>query len=347
MEVRDGTAITAECDGITYSSCSDGCKDRFLKERACRLPRTAYDLIIIGGGPAGLTAATYASILKMEALLIAKDLGGQAIDSTKIENYMGFDFITGPELVEKFKTQLVQSHYIDHLLSGVEKLETTEAGFRITTSELKNYSAKTLIVATGMTRRKLGVPGEEEFQRRGIFYGNTQDLSFVEGKDVAVIGGGNSALQTVESLKPVAGEIHLISDTQLIADPVIVERVAKSGKLHIHEDHIVNAISGEGSVSHITIRKRAEEHAVTIPVHGVFIAIGLRPKTSLVSHLLKMNEKGEIIVNSDCSTTYPGIFAAGDVTNSFGKRIIVACGEGAKAAMAARQYILSKKTGKN
>lgn len=115
MVVKEEEALTAECDEVTYYFCSQGCKDKFLLEITCA-PRSIYDLIIIGGGPAGLTAAVYASILKIGALLIAKDLGGQAIDSTKIENYMGFDFITGPELIEKFTRQLIHPHYIDHLV---------------------------------------------------------------------------------------------------------------------------------------------------------------------------------------------------------------------------------------
>ncbi|GBE04408.1 thioredoxin reductase [bacterium BMS3Abin10] len=119
----------------------------------------------------------------MDTFLITKDLGGQAVDSTKIENYMGYDFITGPELVKRFQYQLIHSHYVDHLISDVEKIEPADDGFKVTVSELKDYSAKTLIVASGMTRRKLNVPGEEEFQRKGVFYGNIQDLSFVQGED--------------------------------------------------------------------------------------------------------------------------------------------------------------------
>lgn len=341
MEVDERDAVTAECDGVVYSFCSVGCRDKFLRERACKGPRTSYDLIIIGGGPAGLTAAIYAATLKMDALLITKELGGQAIDSTKIENYMGFDFITGPELVEKFREQLLHAHFIDHLMSDAEKIGPVARGFNITTADLNVYFAQALLIATGMTRRKLDLPGEEEFQRRGIFYGNIQDLSFVQGGPVAVIGGGNSALQMVENLTSIAGGIYLVSDMRLTADPEIVERVKKIGQLEIYEDFKVDKFTGQGALSGITIRKKGTNETKSVPVKGAFIAIGFQPNASLVSQFVALNEKGEVMINPDCSTSCPGIFAAGDVTNAFGKRIIIACGEGAKAAMAARQYVLA------
>jgi alkyl hydroperoxide reductase subunit F len=347
MEVKEDGAITAECDGVTYYFCSEGCRDKYLQERTCQA-RTSYDLIIIGGGPAGLTAAVYAATLKVEALLIAKDLGGQAIDSTKIENYMGFDFITGPELIEKFKYQLINSHYIDHLISEVELIETAAEGFTVTTSELRKYSTRALLVATGMTRRRLKVPGEEKFQRKGIFYGSIQELSFVEGVDVAVIGGGNSALQIVENLHTVAREIYLVSTTQLTADPVMLARVGQYPNLRTYENFKVTEFTGETSLESVTLKKMAGEETLPLPVRGAFIAIGLQPNSSLVAKLVKVNERQEIIVNPDCSTSCPGIYAAGDVTNAFGKRIIIASGEGAKAAMAVKQYLLNlRKAPKN
>ncbi|OGW34348.1 MAG: hypothetical protein A2010_00335 [Nitrospirae bacterium GWD2_57_9] len=311
-----------------------------MADRTCRQPRTVYDLIIIGGGPAGLTAAVYAATMKTNAFLIAKDLGGQAIDSTKIENYMGYDFITGPELIAKFREQLVRSHYIDHVISEAEKIELADDGFRVTTSELKMYSAKAVIVTTGMTRRKLGVDGEEKFQRKGVFYGNIQDLSFVEGRDVAVVGGGNSSLQTVENLDGIARNIYLVSATELTADSEIIDRVTQLDNLHIYEEFKVVELAGNDTLSGITIRKMAAEETVRLAVQGVFIAIGLQPNSSLVSHLVDLNERGEIVIGPDCSTSQPGVYAAGDITNAFGKRIIIASGEGAKAALAARQYLL-------
>ncbi len=347
MEVDEKTALSSECDGKIYYFCSEGCRDKFLKETACKFQRSSYDLIIIGGGPAGLTAAVYAAQLKMDAFLITRDLGGQAVDSTKVENYMGYDFITGPELIEKFQYQLINSHYVDHLIDDVEKIEQYEGGFRVTASNLESYYARVLIYTCGMTRRKLNVPGEEEFQRKGVFYGNIQDLSFVLGEDAAVVGGGNSALQIVENLHQVASNIHLITDGRFTADKMIVDRVTAFGNLHRHEGHKVIELTGDKTLEGITIRKRAGKDTLTIPVKGVFIAIGLTPNSDLVSDLVELNERREIMINPDCSTTCPGLYAAGDVTNAFGKRIIIASGEGAKAAMAARRHILELRKSAN
>jgi alkyl hydroperoxide reductase subunit F len=343
MECSEDTAVTTEFEGSTYYFCSEGCRDRFLAERTCARPQTAYDLIIVGGGPAGLTAAVYAATMKMDAFLIAKDLGGQAVDSTKIENYMGYDFITGPQLIEKFEDQLVRSHYVDHVLSEVEKIETAEDGFRVTTSDLTTYSAKAVIVTTGMARRTLGIEGEERFQRKGVFYGNVQDLSFVHDEDVVVVGGGNSALQMVENLHGIAAHVHLVSVTELTGDPVIIDRIRCMEGVDIYEGYKVVELAGNKSLEGVVIRKMAGEETVSLPAKGVFIAIGFKPNSGLVTHLVDLNERGEIIIQPDCSTSRPGIFAAGDITNAFGKRIIIASGEGAKAALAARQYLLDLK----
>ncbi|MEW6386248.1 MAG: FAD-dependent oxidoreductase [Thermodesulfobacteriota bacterium] len=340
MEVSEEEAIRAECDGVTYYFCSEGCRDKFLKERTCE-PRIAYDVIIIGGGPAGLTAAVYAATLQIEALLIAKDLGGQAVDSTKIENYMGFDFITGPELIKRFKHQLLHSHYLDHLISEVEEVRRHQEGFQVTTAEALHYHGKVLIIATGMTRRKLKVPGEAEFLRKGIFYGNLQELGFVEGKGAAVIGGGNSALQVVENLSTVAREIFLVSTSELSGDPSLVERVRCLPHLKIYENFTVLEFTGDQTLTGVTIKKKAREDTQRLPVAGAFIAIGLEPNSGLLAAMVNLNERREIMIHPDCSTSCPGIFAAGDVTDSYGKRIIIASGEGAKAALAARQYLLN------
>lgn len=341
MLVSEENALTTVYKGKTYYFCSEGCKEKFEHSIQDQKPSDSFDLIIIGGGPAGLTSAVYASILKMRAFLIADDLGGQAIDSTKIENYMGFDFITGPELIKKFNDQLLHSHYIDHLISDVELVEPVNGGFVITTSELKKYYSKTLLISTGMKKRKLNITGEQKFERKGLFYGNIQDLTFIQDCDVAVIGGGNSALQIVENLHSVAGKIYIVSDIKLTADDALVNRVKQYRNLVLYENYKVEKISGSKVISSVTIRKTGEKKLAELPVCGVFVAIGLRPNSSLVHELVELNEKNEILINSNCATSYPGIFSAGDVTNAFGKRIIIAAGEGAKAALAIKQYILN------
>ncbi len=343
MEVDAEEAFTHEVDGETYYFCSEGCRDRFIEQQECGKGRCEYGLIVIGGGPAGLTAAVYASMLKIDTFVVAQNLGGQAIDSTKIENYMGYDFITGPELIEKFERQLLDSHYVDHRLTEAETVRRTDGRFEVTVSDLRHYSAQALIVATGMTRRRLGVPGEEEFQRRGVFYGNVQDVSFVEGEHVAVVGGGNSAMQAVETLRPAVRSISVICRGDVTADPSIAERVLGLKSVTVYRHHRVEEILGEAAVSGIRIRKQGEPDAAELPVKGVFVSIGLAPNSSLVADLATLTDGREIAVASDCSTDCPGLFAAGDVTNAFGKRIIIASGEGAKAALAARRYLLQSR----
>jgi alkyl hydroperoxide reductase subunit F len=338
MEVSREKALKLKHNGKTYYFCSEGCRDIFIKQKKCSL-RESYDFIIVGGGPAGLTAAVFAANLKINALLITKDMGGQAADSTKIQNYMGYNVITGPELIEKFKYQLIHSNFIDHSMSEVEKIEPVDEGFRIIAPDCNNHIGKALLIATGMTKRKLNIDGEEKFKDNGIYYGNIKDLSFLKGKEVAVIGGGNSALQKVETLQKTAKRIYLISDFDLIADSRIIAHIDKLKHLEKFIGYKPIKFSGNGSLNELTIRKMAEDKEINLFVDAVFVEIGFRPNSFLVSSLVKLNKKGEIIINPDCSTSFPGIFAAGDVTDVFGKRIIIASGEGAKAAIAARKYI--------
>jgi len=340
MEVSEDEAYTAEYEGRTYYFCSEGCRDRFVHSHPRKEPRSAYDLIVIGGGPAGMTAAVYAATLKIDTFVVTADLGGQAVDSTKIKNYMGYDFITGPELIEKFKTQLLHSNYVDHRIGEVERLEPTDDGYRVVLSDMNSYTARTVILATGMSRRRLNVPGEEQFQRKGVFYGNVQDVSFVQGEDVVVVGGGNSAMQIVENMLPVARQIHIVSDLSLTADPSVIERTASSRRVHRYEGYKVLRIVGGDTVEQVVIRKLAEPDEVSLDVRGVFIAIGLHPNAALVADLVAPNEIGEVVIGPDCSTPRPGLFAAGDVTSAYGKRIIIATGEGAKAALAVKQFLL-------
>jgi alkyl hydroperoxide reductase subunit F len=342
MEVSKETAISVQCDGQRFYFCSEGCRKKFLEDHACKKHAGPFDLIIIGGGPAGLTAATFAATLKMKAFLIARDLGGQAVDSTKIENYMGFDFITGPELIARFQNQLLHSHFVDHMMDEVTRIIPEKDAFRVVTRGQDTFQTKAVLVTTGMTRKKLGIPGEEEFQRRGVFYGNIPDFSFAEGEDVAVIGGGNSALQIVENLQTLARRIHLVSTSRLRADQATIERVKRLSGLTVYEGYRTLKFGGKNYLTTVEIENMSGARALCLSVRGAFVAIGHKPNSDLVADLVTLNEKEEIAIGPDCTTSCPGLFAAGDVTDAFGKRIIIASGEGAKAALAAKAYLLKR-----
>lgn len=342
MEVAEDCPFTAEVEGLVHRFCSEGCRRQYLAERDASSRRTAYDLVIIGAGPAGLTAAVYSATLHDEALILTRDLGGQAVDSTMIDNYMGYDFISGPELIARFRDQLIHSHHLDHRLLEVENVEASDAGLQVRTTQGGVYQARALIVATGMNPRRLDVPGEKEFQRRGVFYGYTGDFSFMEGRRVAVIGGGNSALQMVENLESVATSIYLVTRGTLTGDPAVSERVLRTSKLERFEHQQVTRFFGSKKLEGITFRGVTTGEVTELAVDGVFIAIGFDPASDLVAHMVELNPRGEIRIASNCATSRPGIFAAGDVTDAYGKRIIIASGEGAKAAMAAHTYLGEK-----
>jgi alkyl hydroperoxide reductase subunit F len=290
MEVHEKDALILEFSGVFYYFCSEGCLDAFLKEHPEKTKRSHYELIIIGGGPAGLTAAVYASMLKIDTFVISKELGGQAFDSSKIENYMGYDFITGPELVKKFRDQLIHFHYVDHNLTEVERVEPVDGNFIVTTSELDTYKTNALIIATGMTRRRLNLEGEEKFQRKGVFYGNIQDYSFVQGEDVAVIGGGNSAMQNAEKLHKIAKTIHLVSEFDLTADNAIVGRINTFKNLRTYENTMAIRFEGERTLPGITVRKKASDEKAVIPVCGVFISIGMEPNSAIAAKLFDLTK---------------------------------------------------------
>ncbi len=320
--------------------CSRGCLEKFIKNPKNYSIKRKFDLIIIGAGPAGLTAGVYASILRIDTLLLSKDVGGQAIDSTKIKNYMGFDFITGSDLSAKFQDQLIHHHYIDHKIENVISIRKLRNYFSIRTISGHIYRAKALIVATGMVRNKLGVPGEQRFNRKGICYTAGQDIPLLAGRRVAVVGGGNSALQIVLELHRYRCKVTSVSIEPWTGDLSLCKEVRSIRSLKIFDHHAVVEIKGKEKVENILIKDLLSHQVQKLAVDAIFVAIGLSPNTSLVKHLVSLNKKGEIKINPDCSTNVPGLFAAGDVTNVFGKRIIIASGEGAKAAIAAQKYLI-------
>jgi len=295
-----------------------------------------YDLIIIGAGPAGITAAVYAARKRMSLLVITKDIGGQAAWSGDIENYTGYQFITGPELAQKFEEHMRQ-HSIA-LKEGEDVVELKKENDKVVVKTDKGlYESKTAIVASGKRSKELSVPGEKAFKNRGLTYCATCDGPLFSGKDVAVIGGGNSALDAALQLIKIARRIYLINTvSRLTGDPVMMEKVESSKLVTVMNNTDVLEILGDAMVTGIKIRNELKEGV--LQVEGIFVEIGLMPNSYFAPDLTK-NSSGEIVVDSYNRTNVDGIFAAGDVTNVPEKQIIIAAGEGAKAALTAFRYL--------
>lgn len=302
----------------------------------------SYDLLIIGGGPAGMTAAVYAARKQLKTLLISKDLGGQLLWTSEIENYMGYQYITGRELTDRFKSQMEQFPIVDIIVGdSVLKLAREGPQFTATTNSNRKYTGKTAIIATGKRSRPLDVPGEKELVGRGISYCSTCDAPLFKGKDVAIIGGGNSALTAVIDLMGIANRIYAVNiQPKWQADPIIVEKAKDAENFVPLLSHRAVSIQGEKAVTGITLESLETKENKEFPVQGVFIEIGLLPNSELASDLVRLNERNEIMVDCGCYTSMPGMFAAGDVTTVPEKQIGVAIGEGIKAALTAYKYLL-------
>ena len=299
-----------------------------------------YDLIIIGAGPAGITAAVYAARKKIDTLVVTKDIGGQAALSGDIQNYTGYQFISGPELAEKFEEHMRKFNFDIRENEEVTKLDAKQNNFLIKTDK-NGYRAKAVIVASGKKSRELGVSGEKKFKNKGLVYCATCDAPLFSGDDVAVIGGGNSALDAALQLMKIANHVYVINITDhLIGDEIMQEKIKKSKKVTILNNSQVIEILGDDFVNAIKIEKDKKEE--TLAVQGIFVEIGLTPNSNFAVDLNK-TKSGEIKVNNKNITNIPGIFAAGDVTDVFEKQIIIAAGEGAKAALSVFHYLSSRK----
>lgn len=298
-----------------------------------------YDLLIAGAGPAGISAAIYGTRKGMKLVVITEDVGGQTNWSGDIENYTGFQMIKGSELVAKFEEHL--DKYDIHLREQetLRSLSRREGLVEVVTSS-DTYTARSVIVATGKTYKKLRVPGEDEFQRKGIAYCATCDAPFFAGKVVAVVGGGNSAFESAEQLVKIVEKLYIIDMAkEPVADKILQDKVFSYQNVEMLGGTVIKRITGDSFVSGIEIETgQSERH---LEVGGVFVEIGLVPNSSFQSDL-KKNEQGEIAVDNSNATNIEGVFAAGDVTNVPHKQIIIAAGEGAKAAISSYTYVTHK-----
>ena len=298
-----------------------------------------YDLIIIGAGPAGMTAAVYAARKKLNTLLLSKDLGGQPNWTVGIENYMGYQFIEGPELMQKFEEQVKQFPIEEKTGDGAASISQVDGGFEVRIEKGETYQGRAAIIATGKRPRTLNVSGEERLKGRGVTYCAICDGPLFEGMKVAVIGGGNSALEAADDMTKIAEHVYLISLTPLTGDQVLIDKVNGATNITIFIEHETLEITGDNFVSGIRIRDIKSGEERSLEAGGVFVEIGLIPNSELAKGLVNLNRLGEIEVNCACETGIPGLFAAGDVTNVPEKQIVVAAGEGSKAALQAHRYL--------
>lgn len=304
-----------------------------------------YDVIIIGGSPAGLTAGIYIARKKLKAVILTKNVGGQCLLTDTIENFPGFDLISGRELSEKMRAQ--SEKYGVPVREGVEveSIEKTGDNFLVKLKGGEKMEAKSVIIATGKSPNKLKIPGEKEFENKGVSFCTTCDAPLFAGKDVAVIGGGNSGLNAALDLVKYANKVYVLEyGTRIIGDELLQERLKQSGNAEFLLNAEATEIKGGSFVEKIIYQDKKSGGTKEIFVGGVFVNAGWLPATGFLSAQcgVGLNEKGEVIINPKTNeTSLQGIFAAGDVTDVKYKQCVIAAGEGAKAALSAYEYLMS------
>ncbi len=302
---------------------------------------TLHDIIIVGGGPAGLTAAVYAARKMLDVLLVTQNIGGQALYSLDVENYMGYQFISGQDLMDRFEKQ-VEKYNVKKVFSDVKSVEKIDDAFITRSEKGDEYRGKTVIIATGKKSRTLNAKGLDRLIGRGVSYCATCDAPFFMDMDVAVVGGGNSAITAAYELMNIARKVYLVNRSPLKADEIYLEKIRDAPNIERLVGYELVEVTGDDALNSATLRNLSDGSSVTLPVAGMFIEIGLIPNSAVVKDLVSLNKNDEIIVSCDCSTSLPGVFAAGDVTIVPEKQIIVAAGEGAKAAISAYKYLLKE-----
>ena len=307
-----------------------------------------YDTIIIGAGPAGFTAAIFATRREMKTLVIGREVGGQIVWAGEIENYPGFKSIKNYEFIERFKDQAIScgAEFKEAEVEKIEKL--ADDTFKISTSK-EEFITKSVILAIGLSPRRLAVPGELEFSGKGVSYCANCDGPFYKGKTVAVIGGGNAALDAAEVLSKIANKVYLLHrNKEFKAFDSLFSEVSRRENIEIMTDFKIKSIIGDKKVEKISYEIAGENINKEILVDGVFIEIGRIAHTDLVSEFVDRDEKMQLMVNNKMETKTPGIFAAGDVTNaSEFKQITVAIGQSTIAALMAYKYLQSKDSSLN
>ncbi|MCK5044439.1 FAD-dependent oxidoreductase [Candidatus Parcubacteria bacterium] len=303
-----------------------------------------YDLIILGGGPAGITAGIYAARKKLNVLLLTSDFVGQTGKALHIENYPGFKNIAGNELMQKFVEHLRQFEIEIKEQEAVE-ITKTDKGFKVITKNNNSFEASAIVIASGRSPRMLNVEGEEKFIGKGVSYCPLCDATFFKDKRVIIVGGGNSGFGAAMELIKYAKKAFIFEFApKVCADEVIQQQAIASGKIEVFLNVQLKEIKGNGKVESVVYNNDAEKKLYEIPIEGVFVEIGSVPASNLVKEFVDFSERGEVKVDSrTCQTRTPGIFAAGDITDIKYKQVIIAAAEGAKAALSAYEYLENEK----
>lgn len=299
-------------------------------------PRDSYDVLVIGAGPAGLSAAMYCARQGWATAVVGGNIGGQAAWAGKIENYLGWQLITGAELVQRFRdhvsrfdVDLFEGQLVNSMVAG------DDGSFDVFTREGMAFHARAVIIATGRAPNRLAVPGEQELIGRGVSYCATCDAAFFRGEQVVVVGPGESALDAALQLAKLDATVTVISEAAPRAPQAVLDKVSSEPRITVRTGMKVVGITGIDRVDGVSIEEpeHGEEQEV-IPAKGVFIELGSIPVAEFTGGLVKVNDAGEVVVDNRGATSAPGIYAAGDVTDGLGKQVIIAAGEGARAAVA-------------
>lgn len=299
-----------------------------------------YDLVIIGGGPAGLTAGLYAARARLKTLLIEKMfLGGQAASTYLIENYPGFpEGILGPDLTQAMEKQ-VKRFGLEVINGEVKYINPWQKFWEVRADE-QNFLTKTIIVASGVEPVKLGIPGEAELRGKGVSYCATCDGPFFKDQEIGVIGGGDSAVDEAIYLTRFARKVYLIHRRDnLRAAKILQERALQNEKITILWDTIATKILGQEGVEGLELKNVKTQETRMLPVKGVFFYVGLKPMTNFLKDLIKLDERGYILTDENMATSAPGIFAAGDVRQKLLRQVTTAVGDGATAAFAVERFL--------
>ena len=314
-----------------------------LEEAAEPDPETTYDLLILGGGPAAMSAAVYAARKMMNCALITRDFGGQVKETSEVENWLGFQNINAKDLADSFEEHLKSFDIPVKLGAAITAITKEKDTFLVTTDDAVTYHSHALLLTTGKRHRPLNVPGEKNLVGKGLAYCATCDAPFFRKKKVVVAGGGNSAFTTALDLLKVEASVVMVNAIKgWQADASLVERVKRAGTVTLLDNHELVKIEGTDRVTGVLVKDRQSGTEERLAADGIFIEIGLLPNSEPVKGLVELNENGEVIVDCSSRTSVEGLYAAGDVTTVPHKQIVIAAGEGAKAALSAYDYLMRK-----